>query len=126
MAKKRTLNKGRIRIRNAHLIGKGGKQLRPINGSYLKSYNKIYGKAKSKVQNKAKVIKAPSKSNNVRVVQRKPTLYAKSAKASKVRTTRMKGLHKMKERLRNTPSTSLTMQKRKLMKRKPPTKGRGR
>ena len=94
MAKKRVLNKGRKTIRNAHLIGKGGKQLRPINGSYLKSYNKVYGKSKSKVQTKAHVTKTSLKSN-IGLIQRKPFSYAKGAKTSKVKTTRMKGLHKM-------------------------------
>lgn len=129
MAKKRIINKGRTPIRNAHLIGKGGKNINPVKGSWVKGYNKAMGKPKVKTA----PVKATSFKSKVGRVPKATKGFAKKIHVTKVKASlanKTKPAHKImrlnpniKRAVPRKPSPQITMKTRK-PKPKPPSRGR--
>lgn len=121
MAKKRIINRGYKPIKNSHLIGRGGKHIKPVRGSWVKGYNKAIGKT----QIKTKPIKKSLKSKGG-YVAKKSASFSKKINRTKTTPVRIKGLNKMKAKISRTPSPTMKMKSRTPVRRKPPNKGRGR
>lgn len=123
MAKKRIINRGKKPIRNAHLIGKGGKQITPLDGSWVGGYNQTMGKPKAPpTKNQAKTaLKATTSLTKTHSAAFKKTIQT----VQKAAPVRSKGLHKMKQQIaKSAPSPKITMKSRTPVKRRPPTRSR--
>ena len=121
MAKKRILNKGRAVIRNAHLIGSGGKKINPVKGSWVKGYNKAMAKPKAKTA----PIKAIALKSKIGRVPKKTYKFSKKIHVTKAKSSpAIKRVNRnIKRAVPRKPSPQMTMKSRKPA-RKPPTRGR--
>lgn len=99
------------------MIGRGGKHIKPVRGSWVKGYNKAMAKPKTKPA----PAKAPMKSK-VGFVPKKSHAHKRTAKAVKAPTA-TKQVNRSLNRVARRPSPKVTMKSRKPA-RKPPTRGR--
>ena len=113
MAKRRVVNRGYRPIRNANLIGRGGKHIKPVQGSWVKGHKKAMAKpAPAKAPMKSKVGFVPKKSH----------AHKRTAKAVKSPTA-TKQVNRSLNRVARRPSPRITMKSIKPA-RKPPSRGR--
>ena len=123
MAKNRTISNRFKPIKNYSSIAAGGKRVIPINGKYVEGYNKAFGKSPVKQISKPSATKAALKATTSLTKPSSPA-FAKTVKTIQAQTMRIKGLQKMRSQIsKATPSKA---QPTKTIKRKPPTKGKGR
>jgi len=113
MAKRRIV---RPNIKNAHLIGKGGKQLKKQAG---KSWVSAFKKAHATPKAKANPVKTALKSTT-RLTPPKSTAFKKTVKAAKAQPVRQISSKMRQAMKKTTPPKNVA----RTIKRKPPTKGR--
>ena len=102
-------------IRNAHLIGKGGKRVKAINGSFREGYRQAFGKPKPK----ASPVKTALKSTTS-LTPPSSGAFAKAVKTAKAKPVR-RVTPQMRSAIKRTPTPKNVS---RTIKRKPPTKGR--
>ena len=116
MAKKRIVRPAKAPLRNAHMIGKGGKQLKKQAGkTWVDAHRKAYGKPKAKATPVKTAMKATTS-----LTPPSSKAFAKTVKTAKAQPTRQIS-SKMRQAMKKpAPPKNVA----RTIKRKPPTKGR--
>lgn len=115
MAKKRPPVPPKPMLRNAHMVGKGGKQIKPVNGKWVDGYKQAFGKPKAKATPVKTAMKATTS-----LTPPSSKAFAKTVKTAKAQPSRQISSKMRQAMSKPKPPKNVA----RTIKRKPPTKGR--